>query len=103
MFAVLARGPDTYLAELGGGCSIGFLKKAVAVIPHPLGKLVRTCVDLSGNFIDAEYLFGMIILYYPFPESRAEIQTVMEIPGLDEHIRIEEVGHSITPSSRAAS
>ena len=57
-------------------------------------KLVRDLVD-TGN------LPSRMAFDQPVPEGWAEIETVMQIAGLNEDVRVEQIsGQSTTPTSR---
>lgn len=54
-----------------------------------------------GDFLDARHFSGMVPLNQPFPECRAEIESVMQVLGLNEDIRVEQImDQLITPTSR---
>lgn len=102
-FVLLPHCPGTQLAELGGDTGIGFSEQPVATVAHPVGQFIRARSDLIGDFIDAEHTARRVVLGQPIPKGRTKIQSVMQILSLDKDIGIQQVGHNVTPSSRAAS
>ncbi len=100
---VLTRRPGAHLAELRCNMRIGLTEQTIGSFPHPVGQFIGAGGDFVGYLVDAEHTTRGIIVDQPVPESGAEVQTVVQVLRLDENIGIEQVGHSMTPSSRAAS
>ena len=57
-----------------------------------------------SNPLDTRDRTGAILFHQPNPRGRAEIEAIVQILGLDEHIRTDKIGgHSTTPTSRPRS
>ena len=101
-FILLLRGPGAHGGELRRDRRTGLHEQAVAVVTYPVRQLIAACGDFIGNLVVAEHATCGMVVEQPLPKGRAEIQPVVQVLGLDEHVGIKQVGHSITPSSRAA-
>lgn len=67
-------------------------------IPRPIRQLVAVTKEFLGNLLDAEDLAVRIGVHQPVPEGRYDIQAVVLVLGLDEHVGVEQVTHPVTPS-----
>lgn len=67
-------------------------------LPCPRSEFVVPGENLVLDPFDAEDLGGVVLLIESLPECRAEVEAIMEILRLDEHIRIQQVGGHMTPS-----
>ena len=88
-----------YLAS--DGEAIFPVERQHLMLYSPLGQLVPNRAHLVSHLLDAEDLFRSVSSDEPIPEGRAEVETIMEVLGGDENVRVEEVGHQYsTPRLR---
>ncbi|EXI72984.1 MAG: hypothetical protein AW07_02916 [Candidatus Accumulibacter sp. SK-11] len=98
----MLRNPSADSAELCCDRDASSQKQTMATFAYPIVQLVSARGDFIRHFIDAEHATARAVVDQPVPEGRAEVQPIMQVLGLDEDFGIEQVGHNITPSSRAA-
>src|SRR5579862_213956 len=71
--------------------------------PRPRGEFVGAAKQLVADSLDAEHRPGAVGLVEPIPEAGAEVEAVVQVLRLDEHIGVEEIGHQSTPRRVASS
>jgi len=80
---------------------IGSQKEFVSSCCGPLRQLVVSGLQFVPDLLDARDLARAVLLYQPIPESGAEVEAIVQVLGLDEDVRIDEIiSHPITPASR---
>ena len=67
------------------------------------GEVVSASDQLVADLLDAQYGAIVAPCVNPVPEGRAEVEAVVEILRLDEDVRVEQVGHQVTPRRSASS
>jgi hypothetical protein len=95
---VLTGNPGTDRAKGGQHGSIRPDKETGAKACSPRGELVGASLELVAYFLDTEDLTGCVVHDKPIPEGRTEVETIMQVLGLDEDIRVKELRHKpMTP------
>jgi hypothetical protein len=103
-FVVLAGDPRADRAKGRQDRSIGLEKEARAALCRPRRQFISASFDLIANFLNAEDLANRVTGDQPIPERRTEIEPIVEVLRLDEHIGVEQIGHhTATPRLRPSS
>ena len=101
---VLTGHPGTDRAKGGQHGGIRPDKETGAKACSPRGELVSDSLELVAYFLDTEDLTGRVVYDKPIPEGRTEVETIMQVLGLDEDIGVKQVGHQLsTPRLRPSS
>ena len=64
-------------------------KKTIAPGLSPFRQFVITGTQFVGDFVDTCDLVCIVLLNQPVPEDGTEIETIVQVLGLDEYVRIE--------------
>ena len=63
-------------------------KKAITAISGPLRQLISAPMQFICNLFNTGNPAGLVLLDQPVPECRTEIETIMQVLGLDQNICI---------------
>lgn len=100
IIAATAR-PPANVVESWDNCTLWSQEKPFAPFSRPSCKLITACVKFVTDFLDTGNSTCFVLFNQPLPERRTEIEAVVQILGLYENVRIEQVGcQSTTPTSR---
>lgn len=102
-FVLLASDPSADLSKLSRDGGVRPVEQIVTVILHPLSQFIGSGSDFIGDFVDAANAAVCMAIDQPLPKRRAEVESVVQVLGLNEDVRVQQVGHGVTPRSRAAS
>ena len=61
-------------------------KKTIAAIPGPFRQLISTRMQFVCNLLNTGNPANLVLLNQPVPESRTEIETIMQILGLNKYV-----------------
>lgn len=59
----------------------------------PVRELISNGTNFVTNFLHAKQGAISISINHPMPESWAEVESIVQVLGPDEHIRVQQVGH----------
>jgi hypothetical protein len=90
---VLAGSLHAYRSQSWRKSSVRFQKETVAAISSPSRQIISTRFDLISHFLCAKNQLLGVGINESVPESRAEVQAVVQVLGLDEDVGIQEVTH----------
>src|SRR5271165_2911573 len=82
---------------------VGFEEEGVGSLAGPGREVVVDGVELDGDLVDAEDRSRLVGVIDPVPEGGAEVEAVVAVLGLDEDVRVQQVGHQPAPSRLASS
>jgi hypothetical protein len=101
---MLASGPGADPAELGQYRGVRLDEETGAAVRGPRGELIAAGLDLIADLLDTEDPACLVVRDEPIPESRTEVEAIVQVLGLDENIGVEQVRHQIvTPRLRPSS
>lgn len=99
-FIGLSGSPRANLSQGGKNRVVGRQEESFALSMCPVGKRITTADEFIADLLDAGDDPGRVLSGQPFPEGRTEVETIMQVLGLDEYVRVEEVtGQAKTPTS----
>ncbi len=103
-FVTLPGRPSADRAEGWQDSRVGFYKKPGAAPIGPRRKFIAASLDFIADFFGAQNQTRRVRRDEPLPERRTEIQTVVQVLGLNEHVGVQQVGHGTpTPKLRPSS
>lgn len=76
-------------------CCIRFQEEAILNSGSPIREIILSCCKLIPHLFNAENFPTAVFLKDPFPESGAEIESVMQVLGTDENICIKKIWHQV--------
>ena len=101
---VLPCSPRTHLRESRQNGRGRLEEEAITALGSPRRQGVCARRDLVAASLDAVDIAASVLGDQPVPESGAEIEAVVEVLGLDEHVCVQQVGHqTATPTLRPSS
>ena len=90
---MLVIDPFAYLAQSCENHCIGLEEKIPSPQSCPRRQFICACNKLITNLFYAEYFFMSVLFHQPIPKSRAEVQSIMKVLRLNEHICVQKIRH----------